>query len=198
MCPTRLLEASSPHHPLSFNLHSMAWLILVLAGSASMLMPGEVMAAVYKCDDHGKVTYSGTKCASDAQVLSSASDQPINEHGSLTLYLNARHSFTTQGSINDLPVTFVVDTGASVTTISERTAIRAGIKSCTGAGFVATGNGVVRTCSVTIPRLAFGTFHLSDVTVNILPSLSVDALLGMNVLRKMKINQQEDVMFISN
>ncbi|OIR14620.1 aspartyl protease [mine drainage metagenome] len=198
MCPTRLFEASSPRRQAPFNRHSIAGLILTLTGLASTLLPSEVMAAVYKCDDHGKVTYSGTKCASNAQVLSSASDQPINEHGSLTLYLNAHHSFTTQGSINDLPVTFVVDTGASVTTISERAAIRAGIKSCTGAGLVATGNGVVRTCSVTIPRLSFGTFHLNDVTVNILPSLSVDALLGMNVLRRMKINQQEDVMFISN
>lgn len=198
MCPTRLPEASSPRDLFLSGHHSIVRLILPLAWFVSALLPCEVLAAVYKCDDHGKVTYSGTKCASDAQVISSASDQPINEHGSLTLYLNSHHSFTTQGSINDLPVTFVVDTGASVTTISERAAIRAGIKSCTGAGFVATGNGVVRTCSVTIPRLSFGTFHLNDVTVNILPSLSVDALLGMNVLRRMKINQQEDVMFISN
>ena len=61
-----------------------------------------------------------------------------------------------------------------------------------------TSNGVIPTCSVTIPRLSFGTFHLTDVTVNILPSLMVDGLLGMNVLRRMKVNQQEDVMFISN
>ncbi len=190
-----LIKTPQRNSVLSFKL---SMLRLILAGLVCILLPSELMAAVYKCDDHGKVTYSGTKCAENAQVLSSANDQPINEHGNLTLYLNAHHSFTTQGSINDLPVTFVVDTGASVTTISERVARNAGIKSCTGAGLVATGNGVVRTCSVTIPRLSFGTFHLNDVTVNILPSLTVDALLGMNVLRRMKINQQEDVMFISN
>ncbi len=193
-----LLTKTLQYFPAKSRRLAKQWPFHVAAGLVAMLLSCEIHAAVYKCDDHGKVTYSGTKCADNAEVISSASDQPINEHGSLTLYLNARHSFTTQGSINDLPVTFVVDTGASVTTVSERIAIRAGIKSCTGAGFVATGNGVVRTCSVTVQKLSFGTFHLNDVTVNILPSLSVDALLGMNVLRQMKINQQEDVMLISN
>ena len=173
-------------------------LMMLLSGSVLALLSCETLAAVYKCEDHGKVVYSGTKCADNAQVLSTASDQPVEEHGNLTLYLNANRAFTTQGYVNETPVTFVVDTGASTTTISLRTAINAGVKTCIGAGYTATAAGVTRTCSVTIPRLSFGTFHLRDVTVNILPSLPVDGLLGMNVLRRMKINQQEGVMFISN
>jgi hypothetical protein len=57
---------------------------------------------------------------------------------------------------------------------------------------------VIPSCSATIQKLNFGSFHLHDVRVNILPSLGVDGLLGMNVLHRMKINQQEDVMFISS
>src|SRR5487761_2084390 len=101
-----LIKTPQRNSVLPFKLSMIR---LILAGLVCILLPSESMAAVYKCDDHGKVTYSGTKCAENAQVLSSANDQPINEHGNLTLYLNAHHSFTTQGSINDLPVTFVVD-----------------------------------------------------------------------------------------
>lgn len=177
---------------------SLAAIIALASSLALATLPCETLAAVYKCDDHGKIVYSGVKCAENAQVLSTARDAPVSEHGNLTLYLTASRNFTTQGTINDTPVTFVVDTGAFVTTISSRVAIKAGIKTCTGAGLASTANGVVQTCSVTVPKLSFGSFHLNDVTVIILPSLGVDALLGMNVLRRMKINQQEDVMFISN
>lgn len=165
------------------------------------ILPGHALAAVYKCDDHGKVVYSSTKCADNAQVLSTTGAQAgaaVSDHGSLTLYLNAAHAYTTYGTVNDMPVTFVVDTGASMTTISLKTAERAGIKSCFGTGYVATGNGVTRACSVTVRRLSFGGFQLNDVQVIILPALSLDALLGMNVLKGMKINQQDGVMLISN
>ncbi len=182
------------------SLLNILLVLVVLSGAILVTASLPVLAAVYKCDDHGKVVYSGTKCSESAQILStsSSSDQVVSEHGTLTLYLNSGRAFTTFGSINDAPVTFVVDTGASMTTISLKAAIKAGIKSCFGAGYAATANGLAKTCSVTVHRLSFGTFHLNDVIVNILPALGVDGLLGMNVLRNMKINQQEGVMTISN
>jgi len=180
-------------------LEKFAALIALTVGLVLACASAATSATVFKCEDHGKVVYSETKCADNAQVLSSGNAEvTVEEHGNLTLYLNASHAYTTPGYVNETPVTFVVDTGASTTTISARTAVNAGIKTCFGTGYTATAAGVTRTCSVTIPRLSFGTFHLRDVTVNILPALPVDGLLGMNVLRHMKINQQEGVMFISN
>ena len=174
-------------------------LVALVVGMVLASTTVAIYAAVFKCEDRGKVVYSETKCAENAQVLSTGkADVKVEEHGNLTLYLNANHAYTTQGYVNETPVTFVVDTGASTTAISLRAAVNAGVKTCFGSGFTATAGGVIRTCSVTIPRLAFGMFHLRDVTVNIVPSLPVDGLLGMNVLSHMKINQQEGVMFISN
>jgi len=79
-----------------------------------------------------------------------------------------------------------------------RTAAAAGIQYCAGYGNTATANGLVQSCFVTVPKISFGMFHLNNVTVSILPDLNVDGLLGMNVLRQMKIWQQNDAMYISN
>jgi len=176
----------------------MCAVIVITSGLSLVLFPRETLAAIYKCDDNGKITYSGTKCAENAQVLSVPSDQPVNEHKSLALHLNDNRYYSAQGTINDLPATFIVDTGASVTTVSRRIAEAAGIGSCAETGHTETANGVTQSCMVTVPKLSFGTFHLNNVTVNVLPSLKFDGLLGMNILRLMKMQQQEGVMYLSN
>lgn len=166
-----------------------------------LLAPSLAAATVFKCDDNGKVTYSATPCGDNAQRLPEADgDQPQQDQAgaTLTLYLRADHSFRAPGSINSYPVEFVVDTGASSTVISQRTAKAVGIKTCTGLGYSSTANGVVRNCVATVPELSFGTFHLNNLMVTILPNLNVDGLLGMDVLRRMKVEQRGDVMYISN
>jgi aspartyl protease family protein len=165
-----------------------------------LLLPALAMAAVYKCVDNGLVTYSASPCGSNAQLLPmrGSGEQPQQEEGTLTLYLGADHSYRVQGAINSHPVEFVVDTGASSTVISQRVATAAGIKNCTGLGYAATANGMVSRCVATVPELSFGMFHVSSLMVTILPNLNVDALLGMDVLRRMKVEQHGDVMYISN
>lgn len=165
-----------------------------------LLLPAPAMAAVYKCVDGGQVTYSASPCGSDARVLSTRHAEPSAPptQGTLTLYLGADHSFRVQGTINSRPVEFVVDTGASSTVIARRVADAAGIRSCTGLGYTATANGRVPSCVATVPSLSFGAFRVDNLMVTILPDLSVDGLLGMDVLRKMKVEQRGDVMYISN
>jgi aspartyl protease family protein len=165
-----------------------------------LLLPALANAAVYKCVDNGRVSYSATPCGANAQRLAEpVGDQPQpDQEATLTLYLRADHSFRVPGTINSQPVEFVVDTGSSSTVISRSAARSAGIKACTGMGYSATANGVVRNCVATVPELSFGTFHLNNLMVTILPSLNVDGLLGMDVLRRMKVEQRGDVMYISN
>lgn len=165
-----------------------------------LLLPALAEAAVFKCVDNGRVIYSAWPCGDNAQVLSThEKETPQQEQqGKLTLYLRADHSYRVQGSINSHPVEFVVDTGASATVISKRVADAAGIRSCTGIGYSATANGAVPNCVATVPQLTFGTFRVNNLMVTILPNLSVDALLGMDVLRRMKVEQRGDVMYISN
>ena len=173
----------------------MKWMLWLL-----VLLPTLADAAVYKCNDNGRVIYSAVPCGDNAQRLAEpANHQPQSGQGStLTLYLRSDHSFRVPGTINNHPVEFVVDTGASSTVISQRAAKAAGIKACTGLGYTATANGMVRNCVATVQELSFGTFHLNGQMVTILPNLNVDGLLGMDVLRRMKIEQRGDVMYISN
>ena len=166
-----------------------------------LLLPSFAIAAIYKCVDQGQVTYSASPCGDSAQILpghSDAVEQPQSQQGTLALYLRADHSYRVPGRINNHALDFVVDTGASTTFISQRVAMAAGIKSCTGMGYAGTANGKVRTCVATIPDISFGMFHFNNLMVTILPDLSVDALLGMDVLRHLKVEQHDDVMFISN
>jgi len=174
----------------------MKWIFFSL-----LLLPGLANAAVYKCVDNGRVTYSATPCGDNAQRLRErgAVEQSQGQQGAtLTLYLRADHSFRAAGTINNHPVEFVIDTGASSTVISRRAAQAAGIKACTGLGYTATANGMVRNCVATVQELSFGTFHLNGQMVTVLPNLNVDGLLGMDVLRRMKVEQRGDVMYISN
>jgi len=166
-----------------------------------LLLPLLAEAAVYKCDDNGRVTYSAMPCGDNAQRLrEQGGGQPQQDQPgtTLTLYLRADHSFRVPGTINHHPVEFVIDTGASSTVISQSAAKAVGIKACTGLGYTATANGTVRNCVATVQELSFGTFHLSSQMVTILPNLNVDGLLGMDVLRRMKVEQRGDVMYISN
>jgi clan AA aspartic protease (TIGR02281 family) len=103
--------------------------------------------------------------------------------------------FFASGSLNGFPVVYLVDTGASITSVSRRTADSAGIRDCTRAEF-RTGNGSVEGCVATVRELSFGDFRMRNVDIAIMPKLAGPALLGMNVLRHYRIEQQENSMRI--
>ena len=51
--------------------------------------------------------------------------------------------------------------------------------------------GVVDGCVATVSEFAFGKFRVTDIEVAILPALSGEALLGMNALKQIKIEQED-------
>lgn len=156
-------------------------------------------ASIFKCVDNEKVTYSASPCGENAKVLAVKNEQAQpQQHGTLTLYLNANRSYTVPGTVNSHPVVFIVDTGASNTVISQRVADASGIRNCVNEGYANTANGVVHTCKAFAPNISFGSFHFNNLLVTVLPNLNVDALLGNDVLRNMKIQQQSGAMYISD
>ena len=166
-----------------------------------LVFPVVATAAVFKCVDSGRVTYAARPCGANAQRLPERPGDQTQQDPpgtTLTLYLGADHSYRVPGMVNEHPVQFVIDTGSSSTVISQRTAKAAGITTCTSMGYSATANGLVHNCVAMVPRLSFGMFHLSNLIVTILPKLAVDGLLGMDVLRRMKVEEHGDVMYISN
>ena len=116
--------------------------------------------------------------------------------GSLDLQQTRGGHYFSSGAVNGFPVVFMVDTGATTVSISSVIASRAGIHNCVPRTFL-TANGNVNACMAIVPEVSFGGFRLTDIEVAIMPNMSGDALLGMNVLRKFHIEQIGEAMRIS-
>jgi clan AA aspartic protease (TIGR02281 family) len=111
------------------------------------------------------------------------------------LQANNGHYFSS-GAINDTPVLFLIDTGATYVSVSTKIAERAGIREC-HPHHVMTANGGVDACIAIVPVITFGAFQLNDVEVVVLPDMFEEALLGMNILSHFRIEQANKVMRIS-
>ena len=104
--------------------------------------------------------------------------------------------FYIDGRINAQGLRFLIDTGASTVSISERLARKAGL-ACDQMATFSTANGHVQGCTTRVAQLEFGPFALRDVGVVILPNLGSEALLGMNVLRRVHMEQAGDRLQLS-
>lgn len=105
--------------------------------------------------------------------------------------------FYIDGQINAQPVRFLIDTGASTVSVSEGFARQAGLP-CDQLATFNTANGTVQGCVTRVAQLGFGPFQLHDVSVVILPRLGMEALLGMNVLRHVRMEKTQDRMRLSS
>jgi clan AA aspartic protease (TIGR02281 family) len=101
------------------------------------------------------------------------------------------------GYVNGMPIVFMVDTGATLTSLSQEMAHKSGIYSCVARTFN-TANGSVQGCVAKAPKIQIGNFVLRDFEVAVMPNLPTDALLGMNILRMYRLEQQSGVMRISS
>ena len=99
-------------------------------------------------------------------------------------------NYTLPGSINGVPVTFLVDTGASAVSVSAAAARRMGLVGCQGMASQ-TANGRTTGCLALARELRFGPFSVRDVRVAVLPDMPAGtALLGMNLLSHLQMIQQ--------
>jgi clan AA aspartic protease (TIGR02281 family) len=104
--------------------------------------------------------------------------------------------FHIDGVIQGAPVRFLIDTGASTVSISHALAARIGL-GCEVSATFRTANGSVQGCSSRVAELEFGPFKISNAAVAILPNLSSEALLGMNALRQVRMEQEADRLRLS-
>lgn len=115
--------------------------------------------------------------------------------GSVQLQRQDNGRFYLPGTIGTIPVTFMVDTGASVTSISSDLARQAGIHKCKEVQFQ-TANGSATGCLALVPHMTLGNFTLESITVAVIPNLETN-LLGVNVLRNFQISQSDSTMLIA-
>lgn len=105
-------------------------------------------------------------------------------------------TYRVKGFIENLPVNFVVDTGASSVSVPTKIAKWAGI-GCMAPIRMNTANGVDTACRSMIKDLRIGDIVLHDVEVVIAKNLS-EVLLGQSALRSLRVEQQGGVLKLSS
>lgn len=108
----------------------------------------------------------------------------------VVLERNRQGHYVANGEINGVPVTFLLDTGATDVAIPDNIAREAGLR----AGYLgqaSTANGVITVYSTTVNELVLGNITLHDVEASITPSMGGDTiLLGMSALGRVEFMQQ--------
>ena len=125
-------------------------------------------------------------------VATSQSDR----YQELILKRNRNGHYVFAGEINRLPVTFLVDTGATLTSIP--IGLQAYLQQDAGEPFsVSTANGVTTAYMTRLDELKMGDIVLNNVRASLIPGLpDGGVLLGMNVLKNLEMIQRADKLVI--
>lgn len=113
-------------------------------------------------------------------------------NGSIEVYLerNRAGHYVMSGSVNDVAVEFILDTGATDVVLPLAIAQAAGLEQ----GFASqamTANGLVTVFNTRIASLQLGAIELQDVRASINPAMSDNiVLLGMSALRHIEFSQR--------
>ncbi len=110
----------------------------------------------------------------------------------VVLERNMRGHYVASGMINGLPVTFLLDTGATDVAIPEALADRLRLQRRRG-GISQTANGAVAVWLTKLDEVTLGSISLENVRASILPSMPAGSpvLLGMSFLKKLEFTQKD-------
>ena len=108
---------------------------------------------------------------------------------SLNIPRDARGHFQTDGRIDGQRINFMVDTGASVVALNEKSAARFGLRPSRSDynATVSTANGTVKAARTRIAMIELGGLVVRDVDALVLPDEALsENLLGLSFLSKLK------------
>jgi aspartyl protease family protein len=112
----------------------------------------------------------------------------------VVLKRNRYGHYVATGAINDHPVEFLLDTGASDVSVPQDLAQRLGLKKGPEVRFE-TANGSVNGYMTKLDQVQLGDIRLHQVRASINPGMSGDSvLLGMSFLRHLEFTQRGDSM----
>jgi len=116
------------------------------------------------------------------RLYASAVGSPVEmEGGELRVDMAEDGHFWVRGKVNGESVRFLIDSGASVTTLSASTAAEAGIAPTSRRSVVNTANGQIVVSQAHAGRLEIGPIERTDFPVNVSASDGTN-ILGMNFL----------------
>jgi aspartyl protease family protein len=110
-----------------------------------------------------------------------------------------RGQYTAEAIVNGLPVAMMIDTGASVVTVSAATASRLGLIAGSGPKWkVKTANGMTVASPVTLDTLSLGGLYMNKVEALILAPEAGDVnLIGASFLKRLvSVEQRNGVLFL--
>jgi len=114
----------------------------------------------------------------------------------VVLIRNRNGHYKFDGEINRHQVTFLVDTGATITAIPGELQRELGLKAGPATS-VSTANGLTTAYLTRLDQLSIGDIELFDVNASIIPGMGVDEiLLGMNVLKHFELVQRGNELII--
>jgi len=119
------------------------------------------------------------------RLRAEASGEPVVEGQQVRIPMAIDGHFWVEASLNGVPVKFLVDSGATMTTIGRATAESAGVAvSANRTQVVRTGNGMLRVSTGQADTLAIGPIERSSVGLHVTENEDLNVL-GMNYLSTM-------------
>jgi aspartyl protease family protein len=118
---------------------------------------------------------------------------PASPSNTIVYAANERGHVVLDAAVNGAPVRMLVDTGASLVTLTSADARAAGIHlaSLAFSGRVETANGTTRMAPVTLREIRIGQLSIYDVHAAVLENLNV-SLLGMSFLSRLQGYEMRD------
>jgi len=116
------------------------------------------------------------------RLKAEATGAPVVQGHEVRIPMAIDGHFWVEGSLNGRPIKFLVDSGATMTTIGRETAETAGVEiSASRSQIVRTGNGMLRVATGRAERLAVGPIERLNVGLHIADHEDLNVL-GMNYL----------------
>jgi len=154
----------------------------------SALMVG---AGTYMAQTADRITATPARIIGTSNMAASArlQDGPQTGSRSLSIPRDARGHFQTEGRIEGQRIDFMVDTGASVIALNEKSAARFGLRPPRGDynATVSTANGTIKAARTRLAMVELGGLIVRDVDAMVLPDEALaENLLGLSFLSKLK------------
>jgi clan AA aspartic protease (TIGR02281 family) len=163
-----------------------------------LIAPVLSFAEIFKCNNSGVILYSTSPCSSGSVIYKSDLVSVLTSSArSVNVPISSGGVYVLAGSLDGRGVSFMLDTGATKTTIAGSTAYEMGIRSCGITSYSNTASGLAGQCSMVISRLDVGGFVFNNVPVDISPKMIGYSLIGNDLLSRFKIQHQSGVMTIS-
>lgn len=163
-------------------------------GEQKLLKQGQVEQGVKLIE----ATSTGAIVEVDGRTLKLALSQRINssfaeaEKRIVSIQINDNGQYITTGSINQHPVTFLVDTGATIVAMNADTARQVGLDTSAARQVIATtAGGTVRSSEVMLDRVTVGDIEINNVLAVVLEGeFPQQVLLGMTFLENVEIKEK--------